>query len=500
MHISPSMQVSNSSQEGNSHESARIEGASGNSSSPWAGKAQKNTRLGIFAKLLEGLISREKSGSINSNITELKDLDNSGKVGTEKTEQKNQKAGQNSKITKNSGLESGNLDEKGVSNMVFAFLKQDVPVDSSQNHITGMVLEENVAHEALLRTGSNDFHSLQKGKGAAHPKEGTQPETNLQKENVTGLSMEKSGGKNEIVRVITLNPEEKEHVKSRLQNSGERIKNQARPDFQFNAAAENSFLNSGSRTSFTVMQRPESIGKEEAKPGEARGRKGRERSFIEVRDLRTSSDSTTRTDTAMNDVTKGQMFNQKMPFGQEIDLSLELKPEKALDEASGKARLEPAVSRGFEDALARELRGDLSTDIVRDALLIIRNGGEGSIRLSLQPASLGDVKIRLEMTENKITGHIIVESSEALRAFERELPVLEKAFRDSGFSETNLEMSLKQDGQNFSSQEQRQEGNPSGVAPVFAASRYEAEADWVETSSAEGSATSPGRIPVNLLV
>ncbi|MDR3174389.1 MAG: hypothetical protein LBU19_09080, partial [Treponema sp.] len=56
---------------------------------------------------------------------------------------------------------------------------------------------------------------------------------------------------------------------------------------------------------------------------------------------------------------------------------------------------------GFEDILARELRQTVNNDIVRNAQVILRDGGEGLIRLSLKPESLGNVKIRLELTDNK---------------------------------------------------------------------------------------------------
>jgi len=113
------------------------------------------------------------------------------------------------------------------------------------------------------------------------------------------------------------------------------------------------------------------------------------------------------------------------------------------------------------------------------------------------------------LTENKISGHIIVESSEALRAFERELPVLEKAFRDSGFSETNLEMFLasenSQGGGAFGSREERQERD--FLISALAASRYESESDQGVISRSDIPvhdervlSASPGRIPVNLFV
>jgi hypothetical protein len=116
---------------------------------------------------------------------------------------------------------------------------------------------------------------------------------------------------------------------------------------------------------------------------------------------------------------------------------------------------------------------------------------------------LGDVKVRLEMAENKITGYIIVENSEALRAFERELPVLEKAFKDSGFSETNLEMSLAQDQQNFTPGGEWREGDFQPFSPMEAASRYESETEWIGDPPVEGGlvfSASTGRTPVNLLV
>jgi hypothetical protein len=46
------------------------------------------------------------------------------------------------------------------------------------------------------------------------------------------------------------------------------------------------------------------------------------------------------------------------------------------------------------------------------------------------------------MAENKISGHIFVESEEALRAFEQEIHTLEQAFRDSGFEGATLSTAL----------------------------------------------------------
>jgi hypothetical protein len=229
-----------------------------------------------------------------------------------------------------------------------------------------------------------------------------------------------------------------------------------------------------------------------------RGRRGRIN--VEFRDLRTGEMK----NTATADSSKTQTSLRPLGTETEISVDLKLSAGKLTGETAGKTGSQLSQSKTFEDALAKELRGNLSLDIVRDATIIARNGGEGIIRLSLHPASLGNVKIRLEMTENKITGIIIVESSEALRAFEKELSVLEKAFKDSGFSETNLEMSLAQDDGNFGAGEDRLDEDFSAITPAMVASRYE-ESDQVELSDwlqpdKDGLILSPERTPVNLLV
>ena len=232
--------------------------------------------------------------------------------------------------------------------------------------------------------------------------------------------------------------------------------------------------------------------------------RGRERPAIEVRDLRTPE---VRETAGFNpEGYKGAHFNAAYS---EIGINVELKPSPQLGDGwntRGNGR-EFSQGRLFEDALARELRGNLSADIVKNASLIIRNGGEGTIRLALNPASLGHVKVHLEMTENKIMGHIIVESSEAFRAFQRELPALERAFRDSGFIETSLDMSLAQDqdgGEFGEEQQQWPEGNFPALDPALA-SRYDAGrevTELAEEASASGTQllSASERKTVNLFI
>jgi hypothetical protein len=182
------------------------------------------------------------------------------------------------------------------------------------------------------------------------------------------------------------------------------------------------------------------------------------------------------------------------------DITVELHSAARRQDAPSQAETgwETRSGRAFEDLLARELHQNLNSDIVRHASVLLKDGGEGTIRLSLKPESLGNVKIRLEMAENKITGHIVVESEEALRAFEREIHSLEQTFKDSGFQGANLEMSLAADGRGA---DQQWKGEEAGLflSGQLAASRYEAleRADMADIGAPD--AYQQGRNFINVL-
>jgi len=196
---------------------------------------------------------------------------------------------------------------------------------------------------------------------------------------------------------------------------------------------------------------------------EARSRSRRDKVTFEVRDLRTGTETLKSTEMRLN-VGAETRAQGDAPV-REITLELRL-PE---GHSSPQTSWEIKAGNALENMLARELHQNFNGDIVRHASMALRDGGEGTIRLALKPESLGNVKIHLEMTENKITGHIVVESEEALNAFRREIASLEQAFRDSGFENANLNLSLTADGRNTEGQEQEM----NSWIPRMVASRYE---------------------------
>jgi flagellar hook-length control protein FliK len=136
----------------------------------------------------------------------------------------------------------------------------------------------------------------------------------------------------------------------------------------------------------------------------------------------------------------------------------------------------------FESFLSRELHNNLNGDIVREASVMLRDGGKGLIRLKLYPEALGNVQVRLSLSGNSVQGVITVESPEALSAFEHERAALETAFRESGFEGASLNMQMSGGGH-----EDRFDGRAAGAfSRSIAASEYEARSAAPRVESIRG--------------
>lgn len=238
---------------------------------------------------------------------------------------------------------------------------------------------------------------------------------------------------------------------------------------------------------------------------EAKNRdKRRDRLSFDVQDLRSAQG----TEGGATTVRETGPVGEEGPFAshQETELTVELHQDNRGSEPPA-AGAPKTVTQAFEDILARELHQNLNNDIVRQASVVLKDGGEGTIKLSLKPESLGNVKIRLEMADNKITGHIIVESDEALRAFEREVSSLEQAFKESGFEGADLEMSLASGNDSGAGEQWRQgEASPffsERFAAERAATQYDVSIERTDTpwaGQADGMKPGNGQISVNMLI
>ena len=92
--------------------------------------------------------------------------------------------------------------------------------------------------------------------------------------------------------------------------------------------------------------------------------------------------------------------------------------------------------------LARELREQLNSEIVKRGSIMVRNNGSGEIRLQLKPEHLGQVRIFLSLDNNNIAGRILVENINVKEAFDQNMQELYRTFKEHGFGETALNVSV----------------------------------------------------------
>jgi len=201
------------------------------------------------------------------------------------------------------------------------------------------------------------------------------------------------------------------------------------------------------------------------KLGEAQNRGRKDKLSFEVRDMRSGANNQNNT----MQIKAGAEITADRANIPVKEITLELRLPSQAQSSAQTAWEVKAGTTAIENMLARELHQNFNGDIVRHASMALHDGGEGVIKLALKPDSLGNVKIHLKMSENKITGHIVVESEEALNAFKKEIASLEQAFRESGFTNAQLNLSLTADQRNENWQEQKA---PSFL-PGIAAARYD---------------------------
>ena len=95
-------------------------------------------------------------------------------------------------------------------------------------------------------------------------------------------------------------------------------------------------------------------------------------------------------------------------------------------------RLGGAPLERFKEALRNE--------VVRSTSIMLKDKGQGELRLILKPESLGNVRIWLTLNNNHIEGRIIVENNTVKEMFESNLQNLNNAFQKEGFSSSSLEV------------------------------------------------------------
>ncbi len=102
--------------------------------------------------------------------------------------------------------------------------------------------------------------------------------------------------------------------------------------------------------------------------------------------------------------------------------------------------------QSFSSLVAQQVQ-EMASDFVQAGRIVLQDNNTGVIRLQMQPAHLGNVRINLELAGGKkVVGKIIAGSKEAYEAFKESIDQLAKAFELGGFSSAQFDVSWSGEG------------------------------------------------------
>ncbi len=174
---------------------------------------------------------------------------------------------------------------------------------------------------------------------------------------------------------------------------------------------------------------------------------------VSVLDLRRSTETrgmaASKSEAKTEDAAKDSIRETKSPVsdsGRELHRELTLDARYSGDTGGSSLPVKTDATSGqgrdFQSIMAERMRDAWNGEIVQSAHIVLKDGDVGIIRLRLRPESLGNVKIELNLSENNISGRIVVESDAAKNAFERNMNELADAFKQGGFGSAKLEVSV----------------------------------------------------------
>lgn len=146
--------------------------------------------------------------------------------------------------------------------------------------------------------------------------------------------------------------------------------------------------------------------------------------------------------------------------GSSAEMVMTLPVQAAGSEANGS--MEAGYSKAdFSQMLNNSLAAS-KDELVKTGSIILQDNKKGSINLILRPEELGNVKVKLELSDNQITGKIVVASKEAYDAFKQNLDDIRNAFVANGFDACGFDLAWAGAGDSNGSQGQNAADNGSG--------------------------------------
>ena len=156
-----------------------------------------------------------------------------------------------------------------------------------------------------------------------------------------------------------------------------------------------------------------------------------------------------------------------------------------------------ATGSTFQQMLSQQIQQN-APEFAKAGTIILKDQNSGSINMVLRPESLGNVKISLQLTDKNISGHIIVQSKEAMEAFKENLDLLRHSFQENGFENAQLSLSLA-DSSSENQFAQNQSGNDGQLVAGRAYKEYGQSGEESITSTDSSQYSSSGEYQIDVV-
>lgn len=174
---------------------------------------------------------------------------------------------------------------------------------------------------------------------------------------------------------------------------------------------------------------------------------------IKVTDLRTEKTE------AVSSEKKSQLTTtMKQTSNNSVAVTMDLNNQAEKNILSLDSQTAGAQGSNFQAMLENQIFEN-SADFVKAGKIVLKDNDVGNIDLILHPASLGNVKISLELSDKVITGKILVSSQEALEAFKATQESLKAAFIENGFDGASFDVAFANQNPDFTNAGQSQQDN-----------------------------------------
>jgi|GEM_PF-4937033 flagellar hook-length control protein FliK len=117
------------------------------------------------------------------------------------------------------------------------------------------------------------------------------------------------------------------------------------------------------------------------------------------------------------------------------------KPKEPFEVTPKNTPVAPQDAAAFQKFLVEKGYGQL----VEQARIILSNDNKGEIHMTLYPETLGKIKVALNLNNSHLAGEIFVENQSVKEILQDNMGQLLQSFRDGGFGEMNIQVSVGND-------------------------------------------------------